>query len=102
MRRALSNDEPRARRWRIALFVGLALAALVPLALYALLRFAVIAPAEFSITIRPLRIATTCYSGKRFCLPMENANPPPSELFILIDWPDSARIEEILLTLPLH
>ena len=102
MRSSFSSDEPHARRWRNAIFAGLALAALVPLALCALVRFAVIVPAEFSINIHPLRIATTCYSGKRFCLPLENANPAPSELFVLIDWPDSGRVEEILLTIPLQ
>jgi hypothetical protein len=32
---------------------------------------------------------------------MENANPPPSELFILIDWPGGDRSEDVLVTIPL-
>jgi hypothetical protein len=95
------GDERHIHRWRTSLFIGLSLFVLVPLVACALLRFDLIVPAEFSINIRPLRIATTCFSRKRFCLPMENANPPPRELFILIDWPGGDRSEDVLVAIPL-
>jgi hypothetical protein len=75
---------------------------LLPLLLASLLRFGVLLPTEQSITIGPLRLATTCWSKKRFCVPLENANPPPSEVFILIDWPGGERREEVLLIIPLR
>jgi len=67
-----------------------------------LLRAGVIVPAEISVRVGPVRLATTCFSRKRFCLPLENANPPPSELFILIDWPGGARTEDVITTIPLR
>jgi hypothetical protein len=75
--------------------------ALLPLLLAGLLRSGVLIPTEQSISIGPLRLATTCWSTKRFCLPLENANPPPREVFVLIDWPGGDRREEVLLIIPL-
>jgi len=85
-----------------AVWVALALVLLTPMLLCVLLRTGALVPAEQSIALGPLRVATTCFSRKRFCLPLENSNPPPSELFVLIDWPGGERREDVLLTLPLR
>jgi hypothetical protein len=92
----------RAGRLAIALWSGLALALLLPMLLCVLLRTGVVIPSEWTFALGPVRVATTCFSRKRFCLPLENANPPPSELFVLIDWPGGERREDVLLTLPLR
>jgi hypothetical protein len=33
---------------------------------------------------------------------MENANPPPRELFVLIDWPGGDRREDVLVVIPIR
>jgi hypothetical protein len=73
---------------------------LAPLILLGLLRSGVVTPSERSIRVGPVRVATTCWSRKRFCVPMENANLPPSELFVLIDWPGGDRREDVLVVIP--
>jgi hypothetical protein len=92
----------RAGRARLALILGGAALTLAPLALCALIRLLVIVPAESSLDLGPVRFATTCYSRKRFCFPHENTNPPPRELFVLVDWPGGDRREDVLLVLPLR
>jgi hypothetical protein len=96
-----TKDRPVARLQR-AVGTALVVLALLPLLLAGLLRSGVLIPTERTITIGPLRLATTCWSKKRFCLPLESANPPPSEVFILIDWPGGVRREEVLLIIPLR
>ena len=76
--------------------------ALLPLILFGLLRSGALIPAEHSIRVGPLRIATTCWSRKRFCYPLENANPPPDEIFVLIDWPGGDRHEDVLTVFPIR
>ena len=76
--------------------------ALLPLILLGLLRSGAVIPTEQSIRVGPLRVATTCWSRKRFCLPLENANPPPRELFVLIDWPGGERREDVLVVIPIR
>ena len=98
----MQADERRARRLRTSLFIGLSLFALVPLVMCGLLRFGLVTPAEFSISFGPMRIATTCFSRKTFCVPLENANPPPDELFVLVNWPGGDYAEDVLIRLPLR
>ena len=95
-------DERRARRLRTSLFIGLSASALIPLVICGLLRLGLMIPAEFSLKIGPMRIATTCFSRKVFCVPMENANPPPDEIFVLVNWPGGDYTEDILARLPLR
>jgi hypothetical protein len=90
------------RRARLALLLGGVALALAPLVVYVLFRMSVIVPAETSLDLGPVRLATTCYSRKVFCFPHENTNPPPRELFVLIDWPGGDRREDVLLLLPLR
>jgi hypothetical protein len=75
---------------------------LLLLLLPVLLRSEAVIPTEHSIRVGPVRLATTCWSRKRFCLPMENANPPPRELFVLIDWPGGDRREDVLMVIPIR
>src|SRR5262245_35876596 len=95
-------DERRARRVRVAMFISLSLLMLAPLAMYGSLVFGLVAPAEFSVSVGRLRIATTCFSRKTFCSPHENANPPPDELFVLVNWPGRGYTEDVLITLRLR
>jgi hypothetical protein len=95
-------DERRVRWTRTALFIGLSASVLVPLAMCGLLRFGLVTPAEFSLSIGPMRIATNCLSRKVFCVLPENANPAPDEIFILINWPGGDYAEDILVRLPLR
>ena len=95
-------DERRARRLRTSLFFALSTVALLPLVICALLRLGLMIPAEFSLSIGPMRIATSCFSRKVFCLPLENANPPPDEIFVLVNWPGGDYTEDILVRLPLR
>lgn len=90
------------RRSRAAALVAASACALAPLGLCVLLRLGTITPAEMSVDLGPVRVATPCYSGKRFCIPFEDANPPPREVLILMDWPDSSRYEEVILVVPLR
>ena len=95
-------DETRARRLRSALYIGLSASVLVPLVICGLLRFGMVIPTEFSLSIGPMRIATSCFSRKVFCVPLENANPPPDEIFVLVNWPGGDYTEDILVRLPLR
>ena len=98
----MEGDHSYATRLKRGL-AGLAvLLALLPLILFGLLRSGAVIPTEHSIRVGPLRIATTCWSRKRFCYPLENANPPPSEVFVLIDWPGGERREEVLMVIPIR
>lgn len=82
----------------IVLALILALLLFIPAGALGLMRAGVIVPVEATVRLGPLRIATTCYSRKRFCYSHESTNPPPEELFVLIDWPDDRRREDIILT----
>ena len=98
----MEGDRSFATRLKLGA-AGLAVVlALLPLILLGLLRSGALIPTERSIRVGPLRIATTCWSRKRFCLPLENANPPPSEVFVLIDWPGGDRREDVLMVIPLR
>jgi hypothetical protein len=98
----MEGDHDRAVRLKRAL-AGLAVVlALLPLILFGLLRSGVVSPIEQSVRVGPLRLATTCWSRKRFCLPLENANPPPREIFVLIDWPGGDRREDVLMVIPIR
>ena len=98
----MEGDRSYATRLKRGL-AGLAVVlALLPLLLLGLLRSGVVIPTEQSIRVGSLRIATTCWSRKRFCLPLENANPPPSEVFVLIDWPGGDRREDVLMVIPIR
>jgi hypothetical protein len=95
----MEGDHSYATRLKRGL-AGLAIVlALLPLILLGLLRSGALIPTEQSLRVGPLRIATTCWSRKRFCLPLENANPPPSEVFVLIDWPGGDRHEDVLMVI---
>jgi hypothetical protein len=76
--------------------------ALLPLTLLGLLRSGAMVPTGRSIRVGPLRIVTTCWSQKRFCLPLENAKLPPHDIFILLDWPGDYRHEEVLMVIPIR
>ena len=98
----MERDRSYATRLKLGL-AGLAVVlALLPLILLGLLRSGMVIPTEQSIRVGPLRIATTCWSRKRFCLPLENANPPPRELFVLIDWPGGDRHEDVLMVIAIR
>jgi len=98
----MEGDRSYATRLKCGL-AGLAIVlALLPLILLGLLRSGALTPTEQSIRVGSLRIATTCWSRKRFCLPLENANPPPREVFVLIDWPGGDRREEVLVVIPIR
>jgi hypothetical protein len=92
-----------ARIERRPLIAALALGALLVLSPCALLRLGALTPREMSIDIGPLRLATPCYSSKRFC-PAQPARgqPPPHELLVLLDWPDERRSEVVVLSVPLR
>jgi hypothetical protein len=98
----MEGDHSYATRMKRGL-AGLAVVlALLPLILLGLLRSGAVIPAEQSIRVGPLRIATTCWSQKRFCVPLENANPPPREVFVLIDLPGGDRREDVLMVIPIR
>ena len=98
----MQGDHSYATRLKCGL-AGLAIVlALLPLILLGLLRSGVVIPTEQSIRVGPVRIATTCWSRKRFCYPLENANPPPREVFVLIDWPGGDRHEVVLMVIPIR
>jgi hypothetical protein len=84
------------------MFIGLSVFALIPLVMCGLLRFGLATPAEFSASIGPMRVATNCFSRKVFCVPLENANPPPDEIFVLVNWPGGDYTEDVLIRLPLR
>lgn len=92
-------NERRVHWAKIALALSFALALLTPAGVLSLMRAGVIVPAETTVHLGPLRMATTCYSRQRFCYPHENINPPPEELFLLVDWPDGERREDVLVTI---
>jgi hypothetical protein len=97
----MEGDRSYATRLKRGL-AGLAIVlALLPFILLGLLRSGAVIPTEQSFRVGPLRIATTCWSRKRFCLPLENANPPPREVFVLIDWPGGDRREDVLVVIPI-
>ena len=98
----MEGDRSYATRLKRGL-AGLAVVlAILPLILLGLLRSEGVILTEQSIRVGPLRIATTCWSRKRFCLPLESANPPPRELFVLIDWPGGDRREDVLMVIPIR
>ena len=98
----MEGHHKRAARLKRAM-AGLAIVlALLPLTLLGLLRSGVVIPSELSFRVGPLRVATTCWSRKRFCVQPENVNPPPSELFVLIDWPGGERREDVLVVVPIR
>ena len=93
---------PNSRFLRVTLVLGVTLAVFVPVLMCGLIRTRVVVPAEMAVKVGPVRVATTCYSRKRFCLPLENANLPPNELFVLLDWPGGERREDVLLVFRLR
>ena len=98
----MEGDHSYATSLKRGLVVLAVVLALLPLILFGLLRSGAVIPTEQSIRVGPLRIATTCWSRKRFCFPLENANPPPREVFVLIDWPAGDRHEDVLMVIPIR
>ena len=98
----MEGDRSYATRLKRGM-AGLAVVlALLPLILLGLLRSGAVTPTEQSFRVGPLRIATTCWSRKRFCFPLENANSPPQDVFVLIDWPGGDRHEDVLMVIPIR
>ena len=98
----MEADRSYAARLKRGLAALAVVLALLPAILLGLLRSGAVVPTEMSFWVGPLRVATTCWSRKRFCLPLENANPPPRELFVLIDWPGGERREDVLVVIPIR